>query len=256
MIRRIRENIASHNWFAVSVDLVILVVGVFLGTQASNWNQERIDRAEAEASRAQIIENLDANSSDVAARTAYYRQVRAHALTALAALKRPGAMLGEPFLIDAYQASQVWRRPFERTAYDELQRSGVARLIGDRSARADLSSYYVAARGFEATAADVTGYRDKLRSNMDLDVQLAIRNRCDDRVRRLPSGVETPELPRECRLGLDPAHARAAATRLAAVDGLDLELTRLVVDIDQKLGLFARTARNAGQLRKRLAAGA
>ena len=254
MIRRIRENIATHNWFAVSVDLAILVAGVFLGIQASNWNQARVDRAEARALRAQIVENLKANESDVAARTAYYRQVRAHALSALAAIKQPGDRLGEPFLIDAYQASQMWRRPFERTAYDELQQSGVTRLIGDREIRGDLSSYYVSARGFELTAADQTGYRDKLRSAMDLDVQLAIRDRCDDRVRRLPSGVEVPELPRDCRLGLDPVKARGAAAQVAAIDRVGQELTRLIIDIDQKLGLFARTSGNAAHLRTELEA--
>ena len=41
MIRRIREHVAHHNWFAVAIDLAIVVIGVFLGTQASNWNQTR-----------------------------------------------------------------------------------------------------------------------------------------------------------------------------------------------------------------------
>ena len=37
-IRRFRQHISDHNWFAVAVDLAIVVVGVFLGIQASNWN--------------------------------------------------------------------------------------------------------------------------------------------------------------------------------------------------------------------------
>ena len=43
VVRRIREHVATHNWFAVSVDLLIVVAGVFLGIQASNWNEARIE---------------------------------------------------------------------------------------------------------------------------------------------------------------------------------------------------------------------
>ncbi len=30
VIRRVREHVASHNWFAVAVDLAIVAIGVFL----------------------------------------------------------------------------------------------------------------------------------------------------------------------------------------------------------------------------------
>ena len=115
MLRRFREHAAKQDWFAVGVDVAIVVVGVFLGTQANNWNQDRVERSEAHEYRAQIIDTLRANEADIAARAHYYRQVRAHAIAALNALKQPDSSLGEPFLIDTYQASQVWQRPFERT---------------------------------------------------------------------------------------------------------------------------------------------
>lgn len=44
ILRRMREHVTSHNWFAVAIDLLIVVVGVFLGTQVSNWNDARVDR--------------------------------------------------------------------------------------------------------------------------------------------------------------------------------------------------------------------
>ena len=99
MLRRFREHAAKQDWFAVGVDVAIVVVGVFLGTQANNWNQDRIERSEAHEYRAQIIDNLRANEADVAARAHYYRQVRAHAIAALNAVKQPNASRGEPFLI-------------------------------------------------------------------------------------------------------------------------------------------------------------
>ena len=37
VIRRIREHVAAH-WFAVGIDFLIVIAGVFLGTQANNWS--------------------------------------------------------------------------------------------------------------------------------------------------------------------------------------------------------------------------
>jgi hypothetical protein len=49
LLRRIIEHVSSQNWTAVFVDFVIVVVGVFVGLQAQEWNiarqdQERLDR--------------------------------------------------------------------------------------------------------------------------------------------------------------------------------------------------------------------
>ena len=41
VIRRIRDHVASHDWFAVAIDVVIVLLGVFLGTQMNNWNEGR-----------------------------------------------------------------------------------------------------------------------------------------------------------------------------------------------------------------------
>ena len=252
MFRRFRAHAARQDWFAVGVDVAIVVVGVFLGTQANNWNQDRIDRSEAREYRAQIIDNLRANEVDVAMRARYYGQVRTHAIAALNALNDPNATLGEPFLVNAYQASQVWLRPFEQSAFGELQSSGVARQIGDARTRAHLSGYYVGARGFEQRAAETPRYRETLRRSMDLGVQERIRARCDDVVRTLPGGADAPALPDQCRLDLDPALARRTALALSKVPGIREDLTRLVVDIDQKMVLYDRTSRNAVRLRKEL----
>ncbi len=38
LLRRITEHIKAQNWFAVGIDFIIVVVGVFIGIQVSNWN--------------------------------------------------------------------------------------------------------------------------------------------------------------------------------------------------------------------------
>ncbi|MFC2953532.1 hypothetical protein ACFOOP_16460 [Marinicaulis aureus] len=46
LLRRIAEHVKAQNWTAVALDFVIVVVGVFIGIQVSNWNAARADRVE------------------------------------------------------------------------------------------------------------------------------------------------------------------------------------------------------------------
>ena len=44
ILRRVAEHLKAQNWFAVGIDFVIVVVGVFIGIQVANWNEARRDR--------------------------------------------------------------------------------------------------------------------------------------------------------------------------------------------------------------------
>ncbi|WP_412069188.1 hypothetical protein [Rubrivirga sp. IMCC43871] len=44
ILRRLTQHVRDQNWTAVAIDFVIVVVGVFIGTQVANWNAERLDQ--------------------------------------------------------------------------------------------------------------------------------------------------------------------------------------------------------------------
>lgn len=54
ILRRIKAHVEKENWFAVGIDFVIVVVGVFIGIQVANWNEARSDRER----ESQYLENL------------------------------------------------------------------------------------------------------------------------------------------------------------------------------------------------------
>ncbi|MCX7554749.1 hypothetical protein OS175_12780 [Marinicella sp. S1101] len=39
LLRRITQHVQNQNWFAVFIDFIIVVVGVFIGIQVANWNE-------------------------------------------------------------------------------------------------------------------------------------------------------------------------------------------------------------------------
>ena len=41
ILRRVIEHVKAQNWLAVFLDFVIVVIGVFIGMQVSNWNNAR-----------------------------------------------------------------------------------------------------------------------------------------------------------------------------------------------------------------------
>ena len=248
VIRRIRDHVASHNWFAVAIDLGIVVVGVFLGTQANNWNEARIERQDAAEYRREIIEDLKSNEIDLASRKAYYAATRRHALAALQALDTPAQPKGEAFVIDAYQASQVWLRPLTRTAYDEMVGAGLSRSIGDRATRAQLTAYYTQIRQFDVTALGLTSFRERLRRTLPYSVQSAIREQCNDRVVTLPGGAQVASMPDRCDVTIEPALWKSSVAAIEAAK-LSEDLTRHIADIDQKLSGFDRFGKAARDLR-------
>ena len=57
ILRRAAEHLKQQHWTAFVIELAIVVLGVFMGMQVSNWNQAQKDR---ETGRA-IVENLYAD---------------------------------------------------------------------------------------------------------------------------------------------------------------------------------------------------
>jgi uncharacterized membrane-anchored protein YhcB (DUF1043 family) len=41
LLRRVIDHVREQNWTAVGIDFVIVVVGVVIGIQVANWNEER-----------------------------------------------------------------------------------------------------------------------------------------------------------------------------------------------------------------------
>ena len=57
ILRRITEHVKAQNWLAVGIEFVIVVVGVFVGLQAQEWSNARVERsAERDAIERLIVE--------------------------------------------------------------------------------------------------------------------------------------------------------------------------------------------------------
>lgn len=61
LLRSVTKHIKQQNWFAVWVDFVIVVVGVFVGLQAQEWSNARADRNAERAALERLIVEYQQN---------------------------------------------------------------------------------------------------------------------------------------------------------------------------------------------------
>ena len=142
--RRWGEKAREQNWFAVAIDFVILVAGVFLGIQAANWNDSRKERAEEGRYYAQILDDLhtDQQTLQLALRlAAKYDAAADNTLRAMRSGIPPNASPGQ-FAVAIHHAGFLYiPRPARRT-YDELISTGNLGLLQSGAAKAAIADYY------------------------------------------------------------------------------------------------------------------
>lgn len=252
VIRRIREHVSAHNWFAVAIDLAIVVLGVLIATQVSNWNDSRLEAAKARSYHSRLLEELDFNARQFRAQVDYYDEVRGHGLAALAMMD--GRRSGTPrdFLIHAYQLSQIDTNAAKSYIYDEMTSAGLVDLLGDETTQAMASDYYLTLATNDRTLKEILPYRSTIRSMMPFAVQKIIRSRCGDRNLIRRGRIVGILLPRECPVAIPPADAAAAMQAVLATPRLREEMTRYVASIDEKIDVLTLDLDLTGQFRDRL----
>ena len=252
VVRRIREHVAAHNWFAVAIDLAIVVVGVLIATQVSNWNETRIETEQSRSYRERLIGELDFNARQYRHQITYFRDVRGHGLAALAMLEGEAAPPARDFLVAAYQFTQVDTGPPKSYIYDEMVSAGMVERLGNDAIEEGASDYYLTiAANYEVHKA-LFPYRTMIREIMPYPMQEAIRTQCGDIFVYHRDRIIGVRLPARCDVSFDPAKAELALRSIRAIPRLDLELTRYLAATDEKLGLLEVNLRLTEDLQRKL----
>lgn len=178
LLRRVMEHVRRQEWTAVAIDFVIVVVGVFIGIQAANWNEARADQARARSYLQRIHSDIAADITRYENRMRFWRAVSDYGRTGLAYADsgRAADATQWELLLAYFQASQVAEFWTISTTYDELKSAGELHLIADLDLRNALSHYYTDAGNPALT--ERPKYREHVRGVIPLDVQLYIWGNC------------------------------------------------------------------------------
>lgn len=215
IFKRVAANLRGQNWSAIAIELAIVIVGVFVGTQVSNWNAERLEKHETQRMLEQLEPNLKLLTDYYASARLYYATTRSYASTAFAGWRRDPAVDDREFVIAAYQASQIIGIGTNGSTWATVLGADQLRRIDDLAIRNNLS-YLMSADYTQLDLPSVnTPYRQNVRRLIPDELQEAIRERCGDVT---PSSAQQLSfiLPATCDLEIEADDAAKAAAILRA----------------------------------------
>jgi hypothetical protein len=178
LLRRVIEHVKAQNWTAVALDFVIVVTGVFIGIQVSNWNAAQADRQRAYGYLERIRDDLDADLDSYMNRVRFWSDVMAQGRLALdyAASDDADRTSDWKILLAYFQASQVGEHITTDSTYEELKSAGELRLIGDPALRDQLAYYYVNSKNPVMSQQPL--YREHVRAVIPIDIQFYVWEDC------------------------------------------------------------------------------
>ena len=180
ILRRVIAHFRKQEWTAIAIDFLIVVVGVFIGIQVSNWNEARGDRAHEALYLSYLADDLQNDIDEID----YVISLTEWRMSALAAVITQAT--GEPMptvratprgvapirAVPAYESAEppsvVMAMSLLVTfdsadlAYDTLVSTGGIRLLRNQQLARRLQEYDAAVRDLQRIESRLTVYRDEL----------------------------------------------------------------------------------------------
>ncbi len=160
ILRRITEHVKAQNWFAVGLDFLIVVVGVFVGLQVSNWNERLAERDTEARLLSYLAEDLRADLAaiDRARKSAEWRiSALDHVLREASGAELPAKLITETGSIPVLEIAPFDMNPpyainkamtltrlldGNRTAYEAMISTSGIETITNRSLVRQIQQYY------------------------------------------------------------------------------------------------------------------
>jgi hypothetical protein len=214
ILRRITEHVRAQNWFAVGIDFVIVVVGVFIGIQVSNWNAARAEAARADSYLQRLYEDVSDDIVMLAERQALWaRQMQLGQAALAATAVRPDEQERAWEIVRAFHhASNSVPLHLRDGTYADMVSAGQLGLITDTELRDRTTLYYTSSWGIEL-------------SSIIPEYRMAVR-------RIIPPDVHGHLLP--CH-EVEPPHRHILTDCPAPADGSDLVALANTLIADEQL---------------------
>ena len=59
LLQRFVKHVTDQNWFAVSLDVIIVISGIFIGMQLNEWNGKRIEIQQEQVFLSQLDRDIE-----------------------------------------------------------------------------------------------------------------------------------------------------------------------------------------------------
>ena len=142
ILRRISESIRRQDWFTVLLEIVIVVIGVFIGIEVANWNDARKDAIEQAAILDRLADDFSALEPTVRELVEFNRTTYQGTADVIVALRRENPPADDAaFRFALARANWVQSLPQVAPTYEQLVNSGALSDIEDTALRNALTQY-------------------------------------------------------------------------------------------------------------------
>lgn len=246
LLRSVTKHLKMQNWFAVFVDLLIVIFGVFIGLQVSNWNEEWAQDKRAKVLIERLVADLILDQKTLTELKAYQAIVKSYAIIAVDGFNNIESVTDEQFVISAYQASQVNLPSSYRATYTELINTGQIDLIKSNKLKTMILDYYVDDWAKRANMVYLAPYRENIRRAIPFAIQDKIRKQCGD-ISDLDL-LTRATLPDKCSLSMKEDLIKTAAQSLRTQPNLLLDLQYQIAVYDTQVYNMNDYNRSANRL--------
>ena len=142
LLQRIYTQLTRQNWTAVFVELLVVAVGIFMGLQASNWNDDRIERTLERGYLVRLHEDILASAKGIERDNEGLVEQLADQATILAALDSCEVAASNRLAVQRGIASLGFINPprLLRRTVDDLAASGRMGIIQSDAIKEELAS--------------------------------------------------------------------------------------------------------------------
>lgn len=234
-LRSLAAHMRRQDWTAVAIEIVVVIVGVFIGLQVSNWNDTRKENERGREYLQRLQAELLQDAGMLTHISKFWTDVAANGEIAMTYAE--GGVLHEgsawPTLLAYYQASQVWPYRKPDVTFQEIRSTGSLLLIRDTALREKIARHYSAGAGSQVT--EVLGliprYREHVRGLVPWKIQTYIWTQCYSSDKALQRFVP-------CKSPVSEQEAQAVLLRLRSEPELTEELRFWMVNLTSGLILM------------------
>jgi len=211
ILRRVIDHFRKQEWTAIAIDFLIVVIGVFVGLQVSNWNGQRQTRHLEGYYLSSLSQEIEENIEAFDNWKTLESQRREMAGDFVRALNASASTDQELYDAGVQFMTEAWWLPYfnpTMTVFNDMNETGNLQVIRNKALRESVIALYK----------DYTTSAESLQTNKDwalsLDAQLTYQTealRWSEGTSELFPQWSAEESAREFRKDIDP-YSRVAAT--------------------------------------------
>lgn len=148
-LRRIIEHAKAQNWVAICLDFLIVVAGILIALQISEWNERRHERARERDYLERIASELESSIGSIENSIEAARKRQEYDIFLMRSVEEQEIVRADPGHFVKAVAMGGWTfAPYIRShTFEEMKSTGDLAIFRDKELLVDLSEFYTGVQG-------------------------------------------------------------------------------------------------------------